>query len=72
MTEGDLRLNARISALEWLINRLVNKYDISEEISAAISATYPEGSVAEMTKHHIQRVAHGEFSFPDYRPDEPP
>lgn len=65
MTEGDLRLNARIMALEWLINRLVKKYDISEEISAAISAPFPEGSVGEMTQRHIRRVALGEFPLPD-------
>ena len=71
MTEGDLRLNARIIALEWLINRLVNKYDISEEISAVISTPFPEGSVQEMMQRHVRRVALGEFAVPDQRLDEP-
>ncbi len=65
MTEGDLRLNARLSAIEWLINQLAKKCDISEEVASVIGANVPEGSVAAMTKHHIQRIAQGTFPFPD-------
>ena len=71
MTEGDLRLNARLSAIEWLLNRIINERDIGEELSTAIAKELPEGSVAEMTRRHIRRISEGHFDFPDYRPDEP-